>query len=133
MKFGKLKEVDGAFVREAYEWLTREQMGCCSICFASDDNNDYAVAIGWHNRGDRVVAWKIGFQPRNSVMSCDLDIDFDMPYNPETWDVDDTEEVIEVSGGKPIGYPSWDSLATYIRKEARRVWRDWKGTDWGRK
>lgn len=32
MKYGKQKEVTGEFVRESYDWLIKEQMGCCSIC-----------------------------------------------------------------------------------------------------
>ena len=135
MKYGKLKEVTGKFVRESYDYLTKEQMGCCSICFAQDRKYDYAVCIGWHDCGDGpkednyrhwVIAWKIGRQTHNSAMQCDLDIDFEMPYNEEYGDVDDTLETIEAIGGKPIGYISWDSLAKFIRTTAKRVWNDWK-------
>ena len=129
MKMGCLKDVTGKFVKESVEWLEKEQMGCCSICFATDDKYNYAVCIGWHEGGSRdgwSVAWKIGRQTTNNIMQCDLDVDFDMPYSVESGDVDDTLETIEVVKGKPVGYRSWVELATYMRKTARRVWNDWK-------
>ena len=129
MKYGKQKEVTGEFVRESYEWLKTEDCGCCSVCFAQDRKHDYAVCIGWHDCGRDEgwkIAWKIGRQTHNNIMQSDFDIDFEMPYNEETGDVDDTLETIEVIGGKPIGYMSWTTLAMYIRKTAERVWNDWK-------
>lgn len=127
MKFGSLKEVTGKFVKESVKWLEKEQMGCCSICFATDDKYNYAVCIGWHDSGDDwVFAWKIGRQTTNNIMQSDLDVDFDMPYSNESGDVDDTLETIEVVKGKPVGYRSWADLAARMRKEDRRVWNDWK-------
>lgn len=134
MKFAALKEVTGGWLRDSCAWLVKEQMGCCSICFASDSKYNYVVCVGWHDLGDGpkednyhhwVVAWKIGRQTLDNVMQCDFDVDFDLPYNGETGDVDDTLEEIEVDGRKPVGYKSWSALASHIRKEARRVWRDW--------
>ena len=144
MKSGKLKEVTGKFVKDSYEWLKEQDMGCCSIWFETDDIYNYAVCIGWHNDGhERIaqpdgtfndvsgddgwrVAWKIGRQTHNNIMQADLDIDFEMPYNKETGDVDDTLETIEVKGGCPVGYKSWSDLAATMRKEAKRVWNEWK-------
>lgn len=127
MKFGSLKDVTGKFVKESVEWLREQANGCCSICFATDDRYNYAVCIGWHDVGDGwVLAWKIGRQALNNIMQCDLDVDFELPYSDESGDVDDTLETIEVVDGKPVGYRSWSDLASRIRSEARRVWRDWK-------
>lgn len=144
MKLGDVREVTGEFARESVEWLREMQEGCCSICFAADDRYNYAVCIGWHNTGpDRIpqpdgtwkdvpgddgwrIAWKIGRQTHDNVMQCDFDVDFEMPYDTDTGDVDDTCEVIETDGRRPAGYRSWDRLASYMRKTARRVWRDWK-------
>lgn len=94
------------------------------------------------------VAWKIGRQTHNNIMQCDLDVDFEMPYvteamakaDPKLCDggVDDTLEVVECTKivhpktsrwSKPDGYRSWNALAAYMRKTARRVWRDWKDND----
>lgn len=135
MKFGNLKEVTGKFVKESVDWLEKEQTGCCSICFATDNTYNYAVCIGWHNLGDGpkeknyqhwMVAWKIGRQTTNNVMQCDFEVDFDLPYNDDTGDIDDTLETIEIVDGKPVDYRSWADLAAYMRKTARRVWNDWK-------
>ena len=126
MKTGGLKDVTGKFARSSVKWLHARQMGCCSICFATDDRYNYSVCIGWHDGGHGwEVAWKIGRQALNNVMQCDFDVDFEMPYSDESGDVDDTLETIEVVGGKPVGYRSWAELASRMRREARRVWRDW--------
>ena len=128
MKTGDLRDVTGKFARESVEWIREDQSnGCCSICFATDDRYNYAVCIGWHYTGsDWVVAWKIGRQTTNNIMQSDLDIDFEMPYSAESGDVDDTLETIEVANGKPVGYRSWDDLASRMRVEASRVWNSWK-------
>ena len=126
MKMGSLKDVTGKFVKESVKWLKREQCGCCSICFATDDRYNYSVCIGWHDGGHGwEVAWKIGRQTTNNIMQCDFDVDFEMPYSDESGDVDDTLETIEVVKGKPVGYRSWADIASRMRDEARRVWYDW--------
>jgi len=94
------------------------------------------------------VAWKIGRQTHHNIMQCDLDVDFEMPYVTEAMakadpklcegDVDDTCEVVECTKivhpktwrwSKPDGYKSWNALAAYMRKTARRVFKDWKDCD----
>lgn len=104
------------------------------------------------------ICWKIGRQTRNNVMQCDYDIDFEMPYvteemakaDPELCegDVDNTNEGIVLKRGRaitegtgegwhvkavelgaPVGYRSWEDFAKYVRKTARRVWRDWRDYD----
>ena len=127
MKTGGLKDVTGKFARSSVKWLHARQMGCCSICFATDDRYNYSVCIGWHDGGHGwEVAWKIGRQTTNNIMQCDFDVDFEMPYSDESGDVDDTLETIEVVKGKPVCYRSWADLASRMRSEARRVWHDWK-------
>ena len=102
------------------------------------------------------ICWKIGRQTWNNIMQCDYDIDFEMPYvtekmakaDPELCegDVDDTNEAIVLKRGKvltkgrngyidslklgaPVGYRDWNALAAYMRKTARRVFKDWKDND----
>jgi len=101
------------------------------------------------------ICWKIGRQTHDNVMQCDYDIDFEMPYvtekmakdDPELCegDVDDTDSDIVLKRGKvtmgrngriksmrlgaPVGYRSWEDFAKYVRRIARRVWRDWKDND----
>lgn len=55
-------------------------------------------------------------------MQCDLDVDFEMPYDPETGDVDDTLHVLDPA---PETKRGWEREATVARKEARRIWREW--------
>jgi len=176
MKQCELKELTGKKLKEWWEWLVREQAGCCSIYFADTDKYRYCVCVGWHKvdvddgPGEPVkvgkstlhtrksheewrIYWKIGRQTHNNAMQCDFDVDFEMPYVTEAMakadpklcegDVDDTLEEIEVPGldllGKnvkmldagrhPVGYRSWNELATQMRKTARRVYRGWKGHD----
>lgn len=126
MKFGKLDEITGDAVRKAHATLWAEGDGCWAVCFATDSKYNYAVCIGWHDTGDGwMVAWKIGRQTTNNVMQCDFDVDFEMPYDPETGDVDDTLDVIDPENGG-FNAETWDSYAKRIREEASRVWERWK-------
>lgn len=129
MKFGKLDEITGDAVRKAHATLWTEGNGCWAVCFATDSRHNYAVCIGWHDTGDGwMVAWKIGRQTTNNAMQCDFDVDFEMPYDPETGDVDDTLDVIDPENGG-FNAETWDSLAKRIREEAARVWEKWKEVD----
>jgi hypothetical protein len=161
MMYSDLTKLTGKLVKEWYHWLSSEKDGCCSLCFDSTEKYNYVVCMGWHHYDDEMVldkngnpvqgehgikyrpvwkiAWKIGRQTRNNIMQCDFDVDFEMPYNDETGDVDDTLEVIECAVltncrrglpySAPSGYRGWDALASYMRRQARRVFRDWKDRD----
>lgn len=158
----ELRRLTGRLVKEWYHWLITEGNGCCSGCFDSTEKYGYAVCVGWHHYDDEMVldkngnpvhdkfggvkyrpvwkiAWKIGRQTHDNIMQCDFDVDFEMPSDPKTGDVDDTLEVIECATltnrrrglpySAPSGYPGWDALASYMRRQARRVFRDWKDRD----
>lgn len=102
------------------------------------------------------ICLKIGRQTHNNIMQCDYDIDFEMPYVTEKMAKDDPElvegtvddtngdvvlkwGVVCTSGrtgkikslrlGAPVGSRSWEDFAKYVRKIARRVWRDWRDYD----
>lgn len=185
MRTCDLKEVTGKELKKWWEWLAREQAGCCSVHFASTEKYRYCVCMGWqsgydptsmekwHGKDNRLrpafcppvtpgeeaegwrICWKIGRQTHNNIRQCDYDIEFEMPYITEKMakadpglcegDVDDTNGDIVLKWGKvvtgrngrfksmrlgaPIGYRSWDDFAKYVRKIARRVWRDWRDHD----
>ena len=68
----------------------------------SDDNNDWAIVLGWSDGFEPEITdpcmdgtWhlcaKLAYQPSNSIMQCDYDIDWQMPYDEETGEVDDNE------------------------------------------
>lgn len=184
-KSTNLKNVTGKTLRGWWEWLVREQAGCCSVHFASTEKYRYCVCMGWQSgygpasdekwrgkdgklrqafcppvypeeaaEGWR-ICWKIGRQTHNNVLQCDYDVDFEMPYVTERMakadpelvegDVDNTNDDVVLKWGKvvtgrngriksmklgvPVYYRSWEDFAKYVRKTARRVWRDWKDND----
>ena len=66
------------------------------------NNNDWAIVLGWADGFDKREndsctdgTWrlcaKVGYQPYNSLMQCDYDWDWLMPYDEETKEVDNTE------------------------------------------
>lgn len=127
----KIAECTGEWLKGCVENLLAHEKegGCCHVVFDTDAENDYCICVGWHDcGGDRndpnryKLAWKVGRQPYNSAMQCDLDIDFEMPYNPETGDVDDTLHVLDPL---PKTKRDWEREAALARKNARRVWREW--------
>ena len=64
--------------------------------------NQWAIVLGWQDGyeedkeddcmdGTYRLCAKLAYQPTNSMMQCDYDIDWLMPYNEETGEVDDNE------------------------------------------
>lgn len=100
-----LKEMRSSHDNGTYHWYLGQDK----------DNNDWAIVLGWQdgyeeNKNDdcTVDTWriciKLAFQPSNSMLQCDYDIDWLMPYNKKTGDVYDTEYPI---------YPNSD-IALYV-------------------
>ena len=61
-------------------------------------NNRWAIAMSWFDydgEGHYVICGKVAYQSINNIMQCDYDIDWDMPYDDVTGEVDDTEVEIE--------------------------------------
>ncbi len=123
----RLKAITGKTVKDWYGWLVDEQCGCCHAVFADDATWNWSVCMGWHSAGARgqwTVAWKIGRQTRNNIMQTDLDLDFEMPYDPETGDVDDTLETLDDVGGWTAA--DWRAVAKSMRETAVAVYNRWK-------
>lgn len=66
------------------------------------NNNDWAIVLGWSDGfesnpddpctdGTYRLCAKLAYQPNNSMLQCDYDVDWLMPYDEETSEVDDTE------------------------------------------
>lgn len=105
----KIEELAKQF-KEAADNLAKnaEEGGCyrfCQYTIADDkiDKNVYIV-LGWTDGFDENdidkdkyqsdtwrLAVKVGYQPVNSMMQCDYDVDFNQVYDKETGDVYDTE------------------------------------------
>lgn len=70
---------------------------------ANTDGNIWAIVLGWaedDNEDDGMdkchtvgynVAVKIAFQPNNSMMQCDYSVDWQLPYDKESGEVEDCE------------------------------------------
>lgn len=80
-----------------------------------DNNNDWAIVLGWQDgyeedKNDDCTndTWriciKLAYQPSNSMLQCDYDIDWLMPYDKKTGEVYDTEYPI---------YPN-SNIALYV-------------------
>ena len=70
-----------------------------------DSGNDWAIVLGWSDGyepdenddcmdGTYRLCAKIAYQPSNSAMQCDYDLDWTMPYDEETGETDYTEIAI---------------------------------------
>lgn len=70
-----------------------------------DNDNDWAIVLGWADGfeadedddcmdGTWRLCVKLAYQPWNSLMQCDYDIDWVMPYDEESGEVDNTEVAI---------------------------------------
>ena len=71
-----------------------------------DENNRvWAIVLGWADGyeadetddcmdGTYRLSVKLAYQPKNSIMQCDYDIDWEMPYDEISGEVDDTEVAI---------------------------------------
>ena len=144
--------LDGKKVLGWDKWLRSSGMGCCHSHIADDGPYAYFICMGWHDTGtidadpDRWIdggfgiAWKIGRQSRQSAMQCDFDVDFEMPYDLVTGDVDDTLEMVESrritsknlaidKWTRPSGYKDWNALASRMLDTAKRVLKDWTGKE----
>ena len=67
----------------------------CWDVFAEDDKYTWAVVFGSYSEdGEDYIGVKIAYCPRRSAMK-EYDIDWMMPYNKETNEVDDTEVLFE--------------------------------------
>lgn len=67
-----------------------------------DKRNTWAIVLGWSNGfepdpkdnctdGTWRICAKLAYQPNNSLMQCDYDVDWLMPYDEETMEVYDNE------------------------------------------
>lgn len=96
------KEIIKDFI-EAVDYMKRTKCdGTYHWIIDGDYNNDWALVLGWADGFEKEAdddctdgTWrlcaKIAYQPNNSIMQCDYDIDWIMPYDEESGEVDDNE------------------------------------------
>ena len=87
----------------AVKEMAQHKEGCCHWWLETDNNgNNWAIVLGWQDGyeeddtdelsdGTWHLAAKVAYQPHNSIMQCDYDVDWDMPYDEETMEVYDNE------------------------------------------
>ena len=86
----------------------KEYSGCWYWTLGNIGSYTFAVVMGWEpgyedDPDDPLcdenhhLAIKLACQPDNSAMQCDFDVDWEMPYDPETGDVDDTSTAVYIS------------------------------------
>ena len=124
--FGK---IDLDFLTSSIKLLNDKKCGCCFQKVAeTDGGTGLFIVLGWQDGYDKAepntpnadgtyrICAKIAYQHSNNAMQCDFDIDWYMPYNKQTGDVDDT--CTEVSATKHD--------VKWLNDTAWRVWQDWK-------
>lgn len=100
-------------IKKAVEWLRKEQCGCYHKNLIRDDNGKkWCIVIGFDE--EEKIAAKIAYN--NSSLQCDYTWDFEMPYDKNTMEVDDTSH--EVSS-------NYEVEAKYLSEEAERVLSKW--------
>lgn len=82
-----VKEIQDTHFEGTYHWH-----------LDSDDNgNDWAIVMAYMDYdgdGNEKLYAKLAYQPSNSIMQCDYDVDWLMPYDEETGEVWDTEQMV---------------------------------------
>lgn len=90
-----LKEIKQVVEKELKLPKEEKTIGTYFWKLHKNDKFTWAIVLAWDenvfNFGDKVLFGKVAFQPNNSMMQCDYDVDWTMPYNKETGEVDDTE------------------------------------------
>lgn len=96
-------------------------------------NKNVSIVLGWSDYGNEVkakqldkyydnpyrLAVKVGYQPVNSMMQCDYDVDFNQVYDKETEDVYDTEIFLYKDS-------NFEKVAESIINEYNYVISSWK-------
>ena len=97
------------------EMRTSHDNGTYHWHLGQDDNNDWAIVLGWQDgyeedknddctNGTYRICLKLAYQPINSMLQCDYDIDWLLPCNPKTGDIYESEYSI---------YPN-SNIALYV-------------------
>lgn len=126
-------------LKEAADYLAdnKEQGGCYRFNTVKIGdkgiNKNVSIVLGWTDGFDAEeqdkysddtwrLAVKVGYQPVNSMMQCDYDIDFNQVWCENTGDVYETEAIL---------YPNsnFESIAESLIKDFNHIlhhWNDYK-------
>lgn len=97
----KKMSVDEIFkqLRAQYKFLkdNPDCIGTTWIKLGRYFDNRWAIVLSWFDYdgdGKLGIYGKVAYQSINNIMQCDYDVDWTMPYDEETGEVDDTEVLI---------------------------------------
>lgn len=111
----KKAELPAAIKAAAQRMAAEQSGGCCYWHLGRFDNKNWVICIGWqdgfepsddpndsfasHDANkmglDAHLCIKLAYQPANMVtLQCDYDMDWLMPFDETTGEVNDTEEMI---------------------------------------
>lgn len=90
------------FVTAVEEMRRTHGYGTYYWIIGEDEKNDWAIVLGWGNGfepepdddctdGTWRICAKMAFQSKRNIMQCDYDVDWLMPYDEESGEVDDNE------------------------------------------
>ena len=134
MPIPTLKKITGKTLKEWAENLMSSGDGCCLFRLATDsEGNTWYILMGFADGYDitspcpwQIGTWAlntmIGYQSSDSVMQCDLTIDFAQPYNPDTGEVADTMCTLPDS-------PDWEGLAKDLNECAEKILTEYASFD----
>lgn len=118
-------------LEDGVKWLWDNKCGCCHWHLLTDDKGRrWSIVLGWtegydnsendtfYVDEDMAIAYKIGYEERNNAMQTDMDLDFLMPYNEETGEVDDTCSAVYRN-------ENYEQLAEQLLEAFKRVTDTW--------
>lgn len=70
-----------------------------------DSNNNWAIVLGY-NYEDCLSA-KVAYQPANSIMQCDYEVDWFMPYDSEAGEVYNTDVYVSHNSATYSSLVDW--------------------------
>lgn len=73
--------------------MKREKIGCFHFDIAYNDDKRWCIVLGYDEEIESCVI-KLAYQSYNTLLQCDYDCDWTMPYNAETGEVYDNELVV---------------------------------------
>lgn len=91
--------------KEIYDEITNVTDGCYHYLIGEDKYDYFALVFAYDD--EEILHGKVAYQSKNSMLQCDYDFDWIMPYNEQTADVYDTD--IEITCKEDIDwlYEQW--------------------------
>ena len=122
-------------LKESADYLAdhKEQGGCCHFNTVEMDdkgiNKNVSIVLGWTDGFDAEeqdkysddtwrLAVKVGYQPVNSIMQYDYDIDFNHVWYENTGDVYETEAILYSDS-------NFESIAESLIKDFNHILHHW--------